>query len=85
MYSIIVLICSTGLSHADCQVKTAIDVIRGPTIDNPVMCAFNAQTLIARTNLVQNDGSEYVKVVCTRKQNADQWVAELKAREAALH
>jgi hypothetical protein len=84
MYSILVLICSTSLSHADCQVKTAVDVIRGPTVDNPMMCAFNAQTMIARTDLVQDDGSEYVKVVCTRAKNADQWVAELKARKAAV-
>jgi hypothetical protein len=53
MYSIIVLICSTALSHADCQAKTAVDVVRGPTVDNPMMCAFNAQTIIARTVLVQ--------------------------------
>ena len=84
MYSILVLICSTALSHADCQAKTAVDVIRGPTVDNPMVCAFNAQTMIARTDFVQGDGAEYVKVVCTRAKNADQWVAELKAREAAV-
>jgi hypothetical protein len=84
MYSILVLICSTALSHADCQAKTAVDVVRGPTVDNPMMCAFNAQTMIARTDFVQGDGAEYVKVVCTRAKNADQWVAELKAREAAV-
>jgi hypothetical protein len=84
MYSILVLICSTSLSHADCQAKTAVDVIRGPTVDNPIMCPFNAQTMIARTDLVQDDGSEYVKVVCTRAKDADQWVAELKARKAAV-
>ena len=84
MYSILILICSTSLSHADCQAKTAVDVIRGPTVDNPMVCAFNAQTMIARTDFVQGDEAEYVKVVCTRAKNADQWVAELKAREAAV-
>ncbi len=84
MYSILVLICSTALSHADCQAKTAVDVVRGPTVDNPMMCAFNAQTMIARTDLVQNDGTEYVKVVCARSMKAEQWVAEVKAREAAI-
>jgi hypothetical protein len=84
MYSIIVLICSTALSHADCQAKTAVDVVRGPTVDNPMMCAFNAQTMIARTDLVQTNGTEYVKVVCTRKQNAEQWMAEISARKAAI-
>jgi hypothetical protein len=84
MYSILVLICSTALSHADCQAKTAVDVVRGPTVENPMMCALNAQTMIARTDLVQGDGTEYMKVVCTRAKNADQWVAEIKSREAAI-
>jgi hypothetical protein len=82
MYSILVLICSTALSHADCQAKTAIDVVRGPTVDNPMMCGLNAQTMIAGTDLVQGD--EYMKVVCTRAKNAEKWVAEVEARKAAL-
>lgn len=84
MYSILVLICSTALSHADCQAKTAVDVVRGPAVDNPMMCGFNAQTMIARTDLVQADGSEYMKVVCTRTKNAEEWVAEIGARKAAI-
>jgi hypothetical protein len=84
MYSILVLICSTALSHADCQAKTALDVVRGPTVDNPMMCALNAQTMIARTDLVQGDGAQYIKVVCTRAKNAEEWVAEIEARKAAL-
>jgi hypothetical protein len=83
-YSILILICSTALSHSDCQAKTAIDVVRGPTVGNRIMCALNAQTMIARTDLVQADGSEYMKVVCTPSRNADQWVAEVEARKAAL-
>ena len=84
MYSVIVLICSTALSHADCQAKTAVDVVRGPTVDNPMMCGLNAQTMLARTDLVQSDGTEYVKVMCTRSKNAEQWVAEIEARKAAV-
>jgi hypothetical protein len=84
MYSILVLICATTLSHADCQPKTAVDVVRGPTVDNPMMCAMNAQTMIARTDLVQSDGGEYMKIVCTRSKNAEQWVAEIQSRKAAL-
>jgi hypothetical protein len=84
MYSLLVLICSTTLSQADCQAKTAVDVIRGPTVDNPMMCGLNAQTMIARTDLVQTNGTEYVKVVCTRTKNAEQWVAEIEARKAAV-
>ena len=70
--------------HSDCQAKTAVDVVRGPTVDNAIMCALNAQAMIARTDLVQGDGSEYMKVVCTPSRNADEWVAEVEARKAAL-
>ena len=83
-YSILILICSTTLSHSDCQAKTAVDVVRGPTVDNAIMCALNAQTMIARTDLVQGNGSQYMKVVCTPSTNADEWVAEVQARKAAL-
>jgi hypothetical protein len=84
MYSILILICSSALSHSDCQAKTAIDMVRGPTVDNAIMCALNAQTMIARTDLVQGDGAQYVKVVCTRSKSAEEWVAEVEARKAAV-
>jgi hypothetical protein len=42
-YSIVILICSASLSHANCDYNTALDVVRGPPVDNPVMCALNAQ------------------------------------------
>lgn len=82
MYSIIVFICSTGLAHAECQANTATDVVRGPTVENEIMCGLNAQTVIARTNLVKSDGTEYVKIVCARTNKADEWIAEIEARKA---
>jgi hypothetical protein len=82
-YSILILICSTALSHSDCQAKTAIDVVRGPTVGNRIMCALNAQTMIARTDLAQGE-TQYMKVVCTPTKSADQWVAEIESRKAAL-
>jgi hypothetical protein len=83
-YSILILICSTVLSHSDCQPKTATDIVRGPEVDNAIMCGLNAQTMIARTDLVRADGTQYMKVVCAPSKNADQWMAEVEAREAAL-
>ena len=79
-YSIVILICSTALSHSDCQPNTALDVMRGPEVDNPVMCALNAQTMLARIwrNAIQ-------KVVCTRSKNANQWKAEIEGRKAAVN
>ena len=83
-YSILILICSTTLSHSDCQPNTAVDVVRGPEVDNAIMCALNAQTMIASTDLVHADGSQYMKVVCTPSKNAGQWMAEVEARKAGL-
>ncbi len=83
MYSIIVLICSTALSHSDCQRDTALDVVRGQTVDNPVMCTLNAQTMMARSDFVQSDKGQYMKVVCARRKNAAEWNSEIEARKAA--
>ena len=82
-YSIIILICSTTLSHTDCQPNTANDVVRGPQVDNPIMCSLNAQMMMARTDLVQGDNL-YMKVLCGPTKNAEQWKAELDERKAAL-
>ena len=80
-YSIINLICSLSISHADCQLNTALDVVRGPRVDNPVMCGLNAQTMIARTDLVHGDGSQYVKILCVPTKSADEWTAEIETRK----
>ncbi|HVP99591.1 MAG TPA: hypothetical protein VMS87_10220 [Roseiarcus sp.] len=82
-YSILVLVCSATLSHAECQPKTASDVVRGPQVDNVVMCALNAQTMLARTGLV-NGAHEYMKVMCAPTESARQWTAEIETRKAAL-
>jgi hypothetical protein len=83
-YSLVILICSTTLSHSDCQPRTATDVVRGPDVDNVIMCGMNAQTMIAGTDFLQGDASQYMKVGCTPSKNADEWTAELDARKAAL-
>jgi hypothetical protein len=83
-YSIVILICATALSHSDCQLNTALDVARGPKVDTLVMCALNAQTMMARTDLVQSGGAQYMKVVCTPSKTVDEWLAEVEARKAAV-
>jgi hypothetical protein len=75
---------ATALSHSDCQAKTAVDVVRGPKVDSAIMCAMNAQSMLARTDLVQGDGTQYMKVVCRPSKSADEWMAEVEARKAAL-
>ena len=78
-FSIVVLICSTALSQSECQLNTALDVVRGPQVNNPVMCGLNAQTMMARTDLVR-DGEQYMRVVCTPSKTIDQWRAEIEPR-----
>jgi hypothetical protein len=82
-YSIVILICSTALSPPDCLPKTALDVVRGPEVDDPVMCAFNAQTIMGRTDLVDNK-SQYMKVVCAPSKGAQEWRAEIEAQTTTL-
>jgi hypothetical protein len=81
-YSIVILICSVSLSHSDCQLNTAFDVVRGPRVDNLVMCGLNAQTMIARTELLQADGLQYAKVICSPIKNANEWTAEILSRKS---
>ena len=83
-YSIVILICSTVLSNADCQPESALDVVRGPQVDNVVMCSLNAQTMMSRTDLVRGGGSQYMKVVCAPSMSADRWQAEIERRKSAL-
>jgi len=72
------------LSHSDCQQKTALDVVHRPKVNKPVMCAMNAQTMMARTGFVQGDAAQYMKVVCTPSKNIAQWKVEIEARKSAL-
>ena len=81
---IVILICSTALSHSDCQFNSAVDVVRAPKVDNVVVCALNAQTMMARTDFVRADGAQYVKVVCAPTETIDQWRAEIEMRKAAI-
>lgn len=63
-YTIVILICSVNIDHADCQRDTAIDVVRGPRVENVMMCGMGGQTMIAQTALAHGDGREYLKILC---------------------
>jgi hypothetical protein len=63
MLQILILICSTNLSPADCQTETALDVIHGPRTASAIGCGFEAQALLARTTILRGPG-EYAKIKC---------------------
>jgi hypothetical protein len=64
--AIVILICSASLGRPDCQINTALDVIRGPNVANEMMCALFGQTTIAATAVAPRNGDEYVKIMCLR-------------------
>jgi hypothetical protein len=64
--AVVILVCSAAIGRADCQLNTALDVIRGPNVANEMMCAFMGQATLAATALRPREGEEYVKVLCTR-------------------
>lgn len=63
MLQILILICSTNLTPADCQMETALDVIHGPRTASVVGCGLDAQALLARTTILRGPG-EYAKIKC---------------------
>jgi hypothetical protein len=48
------------------------------------MCSLSAEMMMARTDLVQGDSTQYMKVVCTPSKTAEQWKAEIKERKATV-
>jgi hypothetical protein len=78
MFQVLILICSVGLAPGDCQVETALDVVRGPVAPNALLCGLHGQAYIAPTALAPRGPGEYVKIKCLRQQPARQ---ALKRRE----
>ena len=67
MFKMLLLICATGVSPADCQIDTAIDVIQGPVTASAAACAFQGQAQLADTALPIRPGETYLKVRCARE------------------
>ncbi len=65
-FTIVILICSMAVDHADCQPDTAVDVVQGPKVENAQMCGFMGMTTIAGTAIAPRPGEEYMKIVCQR-------------------
>ena len=72
MFQVLILICSVGLAPGDCQVETALDVVRGPSAPNALLCGLHGQAFIAPTALAPRGPGEYVKIKCLRQLPARQ-------------
>ncbi len=66
MFQTLILVCSIAFSQSDCQKTTALDIIKGPTAPNEVVCALHGQAYLAQTSLTPRSSKEYVKIICTR-------------------
>lgn len=64
-YTIVILICSVQIGHSDCRPDTAIDVMRGPKVENAMMCLMAGQALVAQSALAPREGQEYMKIMCS--------------------
>ena len=65
-YVVYIFLCATSTSHADCDRRTALDVVMGPSAANEIACGFGAQALMAQSDITPTDG-EYMKIACLRR------------------
>lgn len=66
MFKMLLLVCATHVSPAQCEIDRAIDIIWGPVTQSAAACAFQGQALVAATALPIRPGETYLKVHCTR-------------------
>jgi hypothetical protein len=71
MLKMLILVCSTSLSPADCQPETAIDIIQGPQVASVFECGMASQVMAAQTSVLRHAPDEYMKVKCSRVKVAD--------------
>jgi hypothetical protein len=67
MFEVLILVCSTSLPPAECQMNTAIDVIRGPVASSEIDCGLHGQAYFAETSLAKNFDGAYLKIRCARR------------------
>ncbi len=84
MLQVLILVCAAGMAPQDCQKDTALDVFRGPTVVNEVMCGLHGQAYLAETSLAARGPGEYLKIKCARTEPRDHAFRAGFAGEAAL-
>ena len=71
MLKMLILVCSTSLSPADCQPETALDIIQGPQVASVFECGMASQAVAAQTSILRHAPDEYMKVKCSRLKEAN--------------
>jgi hypothetical protein len=84
MLKMLILVCSSNLSPADCQLETALDVIQGPQVASIFECGMASQVLVARTSILHRAQGEYIKVRCSPAKAAEAALSAPEDARAAL-
>jgi hypothetical protein len=63
-FAVLILVCAASLSHSECQPETALTMIRGPQVQNELMCGFLGQTTLASGAVAPRPDREYAKIMC---------------------
>jgi hypothetical protein len=64
-FVVFIYLCAASTAPADCDRRTAIDVVLGPQATNELTCGLGAQEIMAKTAIRPEDG-EYFKIACVR-------------------
>jgi hypothetical protein len=64
MLKMLILICSSSVSPAECGVDTASDVIHGPNVAGIMACGLGGQVMVAETAGIGRHPGDYLKVAC---------------------
>ncbi len=67
MYKVLLLICAVGTQQSECNVHTALDVIRGPEAFDQRGCGMQSRAYLAESAIGRAiTDREYPKILCVR-------------------
>jgi hypothetical protein len=65
MTKILILVCALSTPVEECSPMNAISALRGPDVQNSIMCGLYGQSQLAQSAIGPQAGSEYEKIVCS--------------------
>jgi len=85
MLKMLILVCSSHLPPADCQLETALDIIQGPQVASIFECGMASQVMVAQTSILRRAHGEYMKVKCSPVEKAEAAPLQIDPVRAAMH
>ena len=65
-FVVFIYLCAASTAPADCDRRTAINVVHGPEAPNEIACGLGAQMMMVQTAIRPVDG-QYFKITCARR------------------